>query len=337
MRRQVLYTSLTRISDLPERAWEPMEVDRDHWRGGDYVLVEVRAESSIPVELSDGRMTTVFRGDRLVGALGRRAATLEVVGTFEEVAGDGAMELLTGAGLLGRATSVSPVLERLVGVAYRGHVAVAGETVSMRDHAAPALTMELTAPLVLIVGTSMSAGKTTAAAFAIRTLKAAGMRVVGAKLTGAGRYRDILAMRDAGADAIVDFVDAGLPSTVVPAEEYRPALAVTLSQIAAAEPDVVVVEAGASPREPYNGEALIDMLGECVRCRILAASDPYAVVGVQTAFGWDPHLVTGPATNTTAAIDLIERLSGLTALNLLRQEDRARLEVLLRRTLELET
>ena len=56
--------------------------------------------------------------------------------------------------------------------------------------------------------------------------------MVGAKLTGAGRYRDILAMQDAGADHIFDFVDAGLPSTVVPESEYRPALRNLLSRMA---------------------------------------------------------------------------------------------------------
>ena len=50
--------------------------------------------------------------------------------------------------------------------------------------------------------------------------------VIGTKLTGAGRYRDILAMQDAGADYIFDFVDAGLPSTVVSEREYRRALAI---------------------------------------------------------------------------------------------------------------
>ena len=50
---------------------------------------------------------------------------------------------------------------------------------------------------------------------------------------------------------------------------------------------------------------------------ILSASDPYAVLGVQTAFGIKPNLVTGPATNTTAAIDLVEELTGIRALNLL--------------------
>ena len=38
---------------------------------------------------------------------------------------------------------------------------------------------------------------------------------------------------------------------------------------------------------------------------------------MQTAFGLRPDLVTGPATNTTAGMDLVQKLTGVPALNLL--------------------
>ncbi len=79
----------------------------------------------------------------------------------------------------------------------------------------------------------------------------------------------------------------------------------------------MVVEAGASPLEPYNGAAAIDELGRNVRCRILCATDPYAVVGVQKAYGLRPDLVAGPATNTSAALDLVEKLTGLPGINII--------------------
>ncbi|MEZ5073324.1 MAG: hypothetical protein R2691_00610 [Solirubrobacterales bacterium] len=102
----------------------------------------------------------------------------------------------------------------------------------------------------------MDAGKTVAAVAIVRELEAMGLRVAGAKLTGVGRVRDILAMRDAGADSVLDFVDAGLPSTVVPAADYERALAIK-AQARREHLDVVVAEAGASPLEPYNGEPAI--------------------------------------------------------------------------------
>jgi hypothetical protein len=79
----------------------------------------------------------------------------------------------------------------------------------------------------------------------------------------------------------------------------------------------MVVEAGASPLEPYNGAAIMEELGTTIRCTILAAFDPYAVVGVQQAFGITPDLVTGPATSTTAAMALVDLLTGLQSINVL--------------------
>jgi len=112
----------------------------------------------------------------------------------------------------------------LTGVLQPLHVFVNGKKTTMRDFVSILPERPFTLPVVLIVGTSMSAGKTSSARIIVRLLKEAGLKVIGAKLTGAGRYRDILSVRDAGADWIFDFVDVGLPSTVCPEEEYRRAL-----------------------------------------------------------------------------------------------------------------
>ena len=59
------------------------------------------------------------------------------------------------------------------------------------------------------------------------------------------------------------------------------------------------------------------MLKDLTVFTILCASDPYAVIGVKSAFGVEPDLVAGPAANTTAAVDLVKQFTGLPALNLL--------------------
>ncbi|MBK5117900.1 MAG: DUF1611 domain-containing protein, partial [Thermoleophilia bacterium] len=200
---------------------------------------------------------------------------------------------------------------------YRGHASRGGSKARMADFVAEQEPAELRAPVILIFGTSMSAGKTIAGKRIIRILKHHGLRVAAAKLTGVGRYRDVLAMGDAGADVIADFVDAGLPSTAVEVEVFRAAAERLLSMLARTRPDVVVVEAGASPLEPYNGAAAIELLGDRIGFSVLCASDPYAVVGVIGAFGAKPDLVSGVATSTAAGIELIDRLVGLPALNML--------------------
>ena len=331
MKPRYVFASLTRISDLPEQRFSVERLSRREWETGDYVVGEVTSPPNrlSRIELSSGRMVEVVEGDLVVGAFGVRYATLEAVGGWQGIGRDQMMEALTGAGIFGRSTSRSIHLPSLLSLVYKGHVVLSGKKATMRDYAPDVPEREFGLPVVLLVGTSMSAGKTTSAKVIVRLLREAGLRVMGAKLTGAGRYRDVLAMQDAGAEHIFDFVDAGLPSTVVPEREYRRALRNLLSRMAAVEADVLVAEAGASPLEPYNGAAAIVEIGPNVRCTVLSASDPYAVTGVTEAFGARPDLVTGLATSTTAGIELVEKLSGIRALNVLDRGSLPRLNAIL--------
>jgi hypothetical protein len=326
------YASLTRISDLDRVPFGLEFRPRHDWQTGDYVAGEVITSMSVglaPVELAGGRQVNVLDGDVVVGALGKRCATLEFVGDWREVGDDLRLELLTAAGVFGKCSDKSAFLPPPLPLRYRGHVIRGGKTCHMRDYVRPVPAARFTAPVVLIIGTSMDAGKTLTAKAAIRALKARGLRVGGAKFTGVGRYRDILAMSDAGADCIYDFVDAGLPSSCCPREEFEGSIDHLLAYLAAEGVDVVVAEAGASPLEPYNGDVVIERLKDLVRCTILCASDPYAVVGVMNAFGAKPDLIAGRATSTTAALDLLAKLCPVKALNLLNRASLPELDKLL--------
>jgi hypothetical protein len=332
-------TSLARNTDFAERPFEVVILPREQWATGDFVAAELTETSELAetfaIETVDGRRVEVIAGDLIVGALGRRAATLELVGDWTSVGEDLRMHTLTPSGLLGRITSAATPPPPSTTVIYRGHVWRDGK-LGMGDFAPRVSRAALDAPVVLIIGTSMECGKTVAAKSVVRRLKAHGLRVAATKLTGAGHYRDILAMRDAGADAIFDFVDAGLPSTAVAAATYEAALLQLLSQLGGAHPDVVVAEAGASPLEPYNGGVAVRLLGDRVRCTVLCASDPYAVLGVISAFQYQPDLVSGRATSTDAAIALVDRLCGVPAVNLLHHHHDSALDELLERCLRLD-
>lgn len=315
---RTVFGSLARIADVDTRPFDVVPVEQAAWATGDYVVAEVTATPSDMNVVEDcvGEMVRVEPGDRIVGALGCRAATLEGVGSWRDVRNN-RMQLLTGAGLLGAFTSYSMFLPEPASLRYRGHVVRDGRKITMNDFGLQCDEGKYTVPTILLIGTSMSAGKTTTGRVACKLLAAGGLRVIGAKLTGAGRYRDILSFRDAGAAEVYDFVDVGLPSTVISEDRFRAAIRPLLLHIAAQQPDVVVVEAGASPLEPYNGAAAVDALGNNICCSILCATDPYAVVGVQKAYDFSPDIVAGPATNTSAAIDLVEKLSGLRGINVM--------------------
>lgn len=314
----VFMSSLTRVSDLDRNPYEVQRIPKKDWDTGDYVIGEVTGSTGrvYRIELATGRMINTMPGDRVVGAFGNRSATLEGVGSWSDIEGD-RMNAMTSAGLFGAITSLSPMIPRTVRLKYLGHAVRNGKKICMSDFAIGPAAGKFDVPTILLVGTSMSAGKTTTGRLVVHELEKMGKKVVGTKLTGAGRYRDVLSFRDAGASAIFDFVDAGLPSTVVPEKVFRDAIRPLLYEIASLEPDVVVAEAGASPLEPYNGAAAIDELGDNICCTILCASDPYAVVGVEKAFGLKPDLVSGPATSTSAAIDLVRKLTGVESINVM--------------------
>lgn len=315
---RLVFGSLTRISDLAEKPFDVQKLDKAHWATGDYVQAEITPPKSVlyNIELQTGVMDPVEPGDLVIGAFGHREATLEGAGSWLDV-DDGAMHAMTNAGLFGRFRSFSKLLPKPISLRYAGHVMRDGEKVCMRDFALTSDYPVFDIPTILLVGTSMSAGKTMTGRVACSELNALGYAVTGVKLTGAGRYRDIHSFHANGAEKVYDFVDVGLPSTVVPEKEYRAAIRPLLRHIASERPDFMICEAGASPLEPYNGAAAIDELGDSVACTILCASDPYAVVGVKQAFGLEPDLVAGPATNTSSAIALVKKLTGLHGINII--------------------
>ncbi|MGK7875823.1 MAG: hypothetical protein AB4426_21760 [Xenococcaceae cyanobacterium] len=337
MSNKYFFSSLTRISDFESCSFAVRPLPRRQWATGDYVVGEVLATPGklSKVELTSGRMVELMEGDLVVGAFGCRRATLAAVGDWQDIGADGCMEALTAAGLLGRMSSISFLLPPLMSLAYRGHVIRKDKKVCMGDFVPPMPEKSYNCPTVLIIGTSMSSGKTTSARVIIHQLQHMGLKVIGAKLTGAGRYRDILAMSDAGADKIFDFVDVGLPSSVCPPEEFRVCLRRLLAMIAAEEPDVVIAEAGASPFEPYNGSIVLEEMREQIRCTVLCASDPYAVVGVTQSFGLTPDLISGAATSTTAGVELVEKLTDVKALTLPNSKSLPDLMLILKETLGL--
>ena len=318
---QPFYSSVTRISDLQTKPYDCTALERDRWATGDYVVCEVRGRSTPTylVELCSGRLAPVLEGDLVIGAFGRRAATVDAVGDWNAIGKNNRLHALTSGGLFGKMTSQSHLMAPLMRLEYKGHV-VRNDKVCMQDFVPSTEQKKLDMPVILIIGTSMSAGKTTSGRIIIHELKRMDLKVAAVKFTGAGRYRDVLSFADAGADHIFDFVDAGLPSTVCPEEKFEPSMRNFLSRISDTDADILIAELGASPLEPYNGSIAMKLLQKNIVITVLSALDPYAVLGIERAFGMKPDLITGPAANTEAGIALIEKLLGIKALNLVRRQ-----------------
>ncbi len=319
MNSDYIFTSMLRISDLDKKPFSVEKLDKIKWKTGDYIVGEITDTGNdiLKIELINGRMRSIMKEDLVVGALGERYATLEATGSWRDVEEDGKMHFLTGAGLFGKCTSKSVYLPNLIEIQYLGHVMIDEKICTMDNYVRDVKFSKFNIPVILLVGTSMSAGKTTSARIIVNHLKRAGLKIVAGKLTGASRYSDILSLKDVGANYIFDFINMGLPSTIYPREKYRKKLIQLLSRISLVNADFAVIELGASPLEPYNGDIAYEELKNNLKCIILCASDPYAVYGVMKSFNLKPDIVSGIATNTYAGAELIEKLCDVKALNLI--------------------
>ena len=196
------------------------------------------------VELPDGRRAIIFPGDEIIVCFGNRYAPDQ----FEAVIGDdlGSCDLVAGGGIAAcelsrhdrmiEPTRITPI--GLVGDA-------AGNTLNVRDFSLPQEAGDPARPIVAVlsVGTSMNAGKTLAATSLLHGLKAAGFRVAGIKATGTGSGGDLWIMRDAGADLVLDFTDAGFASTyLAPIAELEAATLRLIDHAALQACDVAVIE-----------------------------------------------------------------------------------------------
>jgi hypothetical protein len=89
----------------------------------------------------------------------------------------------------------------------------------------------------------MDSGKTASAAFLVRGLSQAGMRVGYAKITGTGAGGDTWLLRDAGAYPVLDFTDAGFISTyLVDLPDLERILITLIAHLATAGVDAIVIE-----------------------------------------------------------------------------------------------
>lgn len=182
---------------------------------GDLVLAEVlEIGQHQRIELADGRRASLFAGDRIVVCYGNRYAPDQfegVVPTSLEpceliAAGGVAGQVLGGHARMDEATRIRPL-----GLLHDAE----GRRINVADYALGPAPRRAGRPptTIAVVGTSMNSGKTTTAASLVRGLRAAGLRVGAAKVTGTGAGGDGWLMKDSGAHAVYDFTDAGAVTT----------------------------------------------------------------------------------------------------------------------------
>lgn len=211
---------------------------------GDVVLARVLALGQhARIEDVNGRRGALYVGDEIIVAYGNRYAPDQFEAYVPASLDD--CHLVAGGGVAARMTARHARMKLPTSIQPLGLLCdAAGRTINLCDHGLPAPVAPPSLPLTIAVaGSSMNAGKTTAASAIVRGLIHAGFRVGAAKLTGTGSGGDIWSMRDAGAACVVDFTDAGHASTFgldAPALEM---IAMTLlGHLDAQKIDIAVIE-----------------------------------------------------------------------------------------------
>lgn len=231
---------------VPRDASHRISHDRRAPQAGDLVLARVDVLGHHRgLQLPCGRKQNLFPGDEIVAVYGNRYAPAQFEAIVPKTMGP--CQLVAGGGVAAKALSWhsrisrGPTLITPIGLLLGPD----GEPINLRDHAVEALEPSAGArPATLaVVGTAMDAGKTDSAAHLVKGLTRAGLQVGFAKVTGTGAGGDTWLLKDAGADPVLDFTDAGLVSTYrVEMDEIEGALTTLMAHLMKAGVDVVVLE-----------------------------------------------------------------------------------------------
>ncbi|WP_087024582.1 DUF1611 domain-containing protein [Thaumasiovibrio subtropicus] len=182
-------------------------------QSGDLVLARIdRLGHHKRSERVDGRRARLFEGDEVILAYGNRYAPDQIESEVPEdlspchmaAAGGIASKALSWHARIQFPTEITPI--GLIGDQN-------GQVLNLRDFAVATSSLPVNVPNIVVVGTSMNAGKTTTAAHLIHGLQKDGYKVGAMKVTGTGAGGDLWYMEDAGAHLAIDFTDAGFPTS----------------------------------------------------------------------------------------------------------------------------
>jgi hypothetical protein len=296
-------------------------------RLGNVVAVRALGEKRVynELELENGRMVKISRGDVIVGALGPRRALRGFVGEVPPSihVGD-TLHILNLGGVIGYSRWTHKDLGQPLVVEVLGMVLRDGRVANVKDSVIPRVEslsgLELP-PIVLVSGACMNSGKTFACTQVIRELSRRGKTVHGGKLTGVACRRDSIAMEDHGAARTASFLDAGCPSTAgLDAAEMVQAARDIVGYLAEEAPDAIFIELGDGIIGDYGVMAVLELpeFRQAVKVHIFCAGDLVGAWGGHRFLserGIPVHLFSGPCTDTPVGDEFIEKSLGVPAIN----------------------
>lgn len=221
-----------------------LQASQDPPRANDVIVAEVmEIGRHSKIELPFKRACTLFPGDLVGVAYGHRYATRQFEGTVPK--GNDVCHMLTVGGVCGEVVGMPTDMEPPTLLRQLGYLREAdGSRVNLESYGLGVLGQSFGgAKVIVVVGSAMDSGKTTAAYSIVHGLTRSGATVCAAKLTGTASAKDPLIMEDAGAVRVYDFTDLGHASTALCSREQLWKIVVAIrSNLAAMSPDYIVLE-----------------------------------------------------------------------------------------------
>ena len=267
------------------------------------------------IELDSGRKSGFSVGDLVGVAFGNRYATAQFLGEVPGICDE--YHMLSQGGVCGRVVSApagfgTPTVLKPLGYLANDR----GLTINLREHAMIVAAGNTNVPpVILVVGASMDAGKTTAASAVVRGLTRSGLHVNAGKLTGTACMKDLDMMFDAGAVKALDFNSVGFASTAkASSDELQEISEVLISNLSAGAPDFLVLEIadGIVQRETMMLLSLMKAQNQYQHV-VLAVHDvlaaPTCINMLEENWGIVPTVVSGIATQSPLSTSELEMLT----------------------------
>jgi hypothetical protein len=275
-----------------------MDTDFAAARAGDLILAQIEAIGQHQcVQLTSGRPSNIFAGDMIVLACGARYAPDQFEG-LAEIDPAGA-DLLAGGGCIGRMVARNERVKVATRLLPIGRLLdAAGRPVNLDRFALPASNRSDEIPVVVVLGTTMNSGKTTATAQLALGLRRAGYKVAALKGTGTGAFGDFNQYADTGAHWVADFTDAGMVTTYhEPLERVKAGLRCLLGHAAERGCDIAVMEIADGLFQRETGALVADpWFRRRLSGLVFACGDAVAAAGgvaILARHGLRPDVLTG--------------------------------------------
>lgn len=298
--------------------------DPGETKPGDVVAVRVLSVNPEykQIECADETRLDLQPGMVIAGALGGRQALRGFVGYAPLRVHTGeTLSILNLGGVIGRFLGGHIGLGEPSQAEVLGAITRRGRKLNLKDFAIAPYEGEIVPPVVLVLGTCMNTGKTSAARTLVQHFAREGLKVGAAKASGVACLKDLTQFKLAGAAETVSFVDCGYPSTV-DAEDIGAIHETLVKHLGQAGCDVVVCEFGDGVLGHYGVESAMSnpFIRTSTAAIVVSASDPTGAFGAKELLerkGFAIDVVTGPATDSIAGVTIIQSNLDLPAVNAL--------------------